>query len=133
MTKPTDSKPEPPTDDPTGSAGETERTPASAPAPKWTFLTNHTHVLVELRSNPDQVLREVAVNVGITERAVQRIVHELEEAGYLERERIGRRNRYRIPEGRRLRHPIESHTKIDDLLSLIVRPRAAESTAARPA
>jgi DNA-binding MarR family transcriptional regulator len=85
----------------------------------WTFLTNHAHVLAVLHSAPEKVLREVAVEVGITERAVQRIVQDLEEGGFIERERVGRKNRYRILNAQPLRHPIESHRKIGDLLNLI--------------
>ena len=85
----------------------------------WTFLTNHAHVLAVLHNNPEMVLRQVALEVGITERAVHRIVQELEEEGFIERERVGRQNHYRIREERPLRHPIESHRKIGDLLRLI--------------
>ena len=85
----------------------------------WTFLTNHAHVLVVLHSDPEKVLREVAIEVGITERAVQRIIQDLEEGGFIQRERVGRRNRYRILKGKSLRHPIEAHRKIGDLLKLI--------------
>lgn len=92
---------------------------ASLPnSPRWTFLTNHSHVLILLSQNSAMVLREVALRVGITERAVQRIIAELEEAGILERERIGRQNTYRINAKQHLRHPIESHRTIADLLSL---------------
>lgn len=85
----------------------------------WTFLTNHAHVLAVLHANPEKVLREVAIEVGITERAVQKIIQDLEEGGFIERERIGRQNRYRILKGQSLRHPIEAHRKIGDLLKLI--------------
>ena len=85
----------------------------------WTFLTNHAHVLAVLNADPEKVLREVAIEVGITERAVQRIVQDLEEEGFIHRERIGRQNRYRILRGQPLRHPIEAHRKIGDLLKLI--------------
>ena len=88
-------------------------------APRWTFLTNHAHVLTVIDSEPDLVLREVALRVGITERAVQRIVVELEESGFLERERVGRQNHYRVIKNKPLRHPIEAHRKIGDLLKLI--------------
>lgn len=87
-------------------------------SPRWTFLTNHSHVLILLSQNSAMVLREVAIHVGITERAVQRIIAELEEAGILERERIGRQNTYRINANQHLRHPIESHRTIADLLNL---------------
>lgn len=85
----------------------------------WTFLTNHAHVLAVLHANPEKVLREVAIEVGITERAVQKIIQDLEEGGFIERERVGRQNRYRILKGQSLRHPIEAHRKIGDLLKLI--------------
>lgn len=87
--------------------------------PRWTFLTNHAHVLAMLHTNPDLVLREVALKVGITERAVHKITHDLEECGYIEKERVGRKNRYKIVRQQPLRHPIESHRNIGDLLNLI--------------
>ncbi|MFK8113124.1 MAG: helix-turn-helix transcriptional regulator [Rubripirellula sp.] len=90
-----------------------------SPTKGWTFLTNHAHVLIVLHANPDLVLREVATRVGITERAVQRIVQDLEEEGFIRREKIGRRNAYEVLSKKPLRHPIESHRKIGDLLKLI--------------
>ncbi len=97
--------------------------PASVPKEKsglpWTFLTNHSHVLVLLARNPSLVLREVAQQVGITERAVQRIIAELESGGFVEREKIGRQNHYQILADKPLRHPIESHRTIGDLLALL--------------
>jgi DNA-binding transcriptional ArsR family regulator len=89
------------------------------PAHRWTFLTNHAHVLVVLHEHPAIVLREVALRVGITERAVQRIVADLEEGGYIAREKVGRSNRYRVLARLPLRHPIEAHRTIGDLLDLI--------------
>lgn len=86
---------------------------------QWTFLTNHAHVLVLLSRNNSVVLREVAVQVGITERAVQRIIADLEAGGIIEREKIGRQNHYRIRYEQPLRHPIESHRTIGELISLI--------------
>jgi len=85
----------------------------------WTFLTNHTHVLVCLADDPGLRLRDVAARVGLTERAVQRIVAELEAGGVLTRERDGRRNRYTI-EGRvPLRHPLEQHCDVGTMLGWI--------------
>ncbi|MCG6156576.1 winged helix-turn-helix transcriptional regulator [Rubinisphaera sp. ICM_H10] len=89
------------------------------PSNRWTFLTNHSHVLIVLKSNPDMVLRQVALHVGITERAVQRIVQDLEDEGFLKREKVGRKNHYEIITDQPLRHPLESHRTIGDLLSLI--------------
>jgi hypothetical protein len=86
---------------------------------RWTFLTNHAHVLILLSRNPSIVLREVAVLVGITERAVQRIIADLEHERYIEREKVGRQNHYRILEGKPLRHAIESHRTVGDLLRAI--------------
>ena len=86
---------------------------------RWTFLTNHAHVLALLHSDPQLVLRQVAIEVGITERAVQRIIQDLEEGGFIQREKIGRQNRYKVLTNQSLRHPIEAHRKIGDLLKLI--------------
>ena len=91
---------------------------------EWTFLTNHGHVLVSLWRDPERPLREVALEVGITERAVQRIVADLEAGGYLVRHREGRRNVYELhPEGH-LRHELESDCTIGDLLERIEAARA---------
>jgi DNA-binding Lrp family transcriptional regulator len=90
------------------------------PAPRqWTFLSNHAHVLVCLARNPDTRLRDVAGHVGITERAVQKIVGDLEAAGILSRHRVGRRNRYRLHLDRPLRHPLEAHRSVRSLLELV--------------
>lgn len=85
----------------------------------WTFLTNHAHVLVYLARSPDKPLREVAFEVGITERAVQRIVADLEAAGVIERERVGRNNHYRIFRSAKLRHPLESKCRVGKFLDLL--------------
>ena len=86
---------------------------------RWSFFTNHAHVLFALARDPDARLREVASAVGITERAVQRIVHELEEAGVVSIERVGRRNHYRIHKKPKLRHEIEAHRSVGELLSFL--------------
>jgi len=90
----------------------------------WTFLSNHGHVLVCLAADPEARLRDVAVAVGITERAVQKIVSDLEDAQVVERVREGRRNRYRLFLDRPLRHPIEAHRSIGALLGMILDPAA---------
>ena len=84
----------------------------------WTFLTNHAHVLICLHQDPDVRLRDVAQRVGITERAVQRIVHDLQESGYISVDKDGRRNHYRLHPSKRLRHPVEGRSTIRDLLTL---------------
>lgn len=86
----------------------------------WTFLSNHGHVLLCLAGDPQMALRDVAQTVGITERSVQRIVGELEEGGYLERRREGRRNRYVIRRAVPLRHPIEKHRRVGDLIAMVL-------------
>lgn len=88
-------------------------------APAWTFLTNHTHVLLCLHEDPELTLREVSQRVGITERSVQRILSELEDGGYVTRDRVGLRNRYRFKTNVALRHPIEAHCKIGDLINMV--------------
>lgn len=87
--------------------------------PSWTFLTNHSHVLICLVRNPLSRLRDIAVLVGITERAVQRIVADLEEAGVITRRRAGRRNQYEVHSERHLRHSVEAHCTVGDLIGLV--------------
>jgi hypothetical protein len=87
--------------------------------PSWTFLTNHAHVLICLASDPDLRLRDVADLVGITERAAQRILHDLVESGYVERARSGRRNSYRLTLDRPMRHPIEADHPIGVLVKAL--------------
>lgn len=85
---------------------------------KWTFLSNHGHVLVYLAKNPEALIREIAVGVGITERATQGIIADLEEEGYLTIKRVGRRNFYQINRKSKFRHPAEAHRSIDALLKI---------------
>jgi DNA-binding MarR family transcriptional regulator len=85
----------------------------------WTFLTNHAHVLLCLAQNPSKRIRDLAAEVGITERAVQRIIVELEADGYLEHIREGRRNVYKVFSRKALRHNIEKHRQVHDLIKLI--------------
>jgi predicted HTH transcriptional regulator len=94
-------------------------TTSDSSAAHWTFLTNHSHVLAILAWNPSIVLRQVALQVGITERAVQRIIADLEAAGVIEREKVGRQNHYLIRLDLPLRHPIESHRTVGELLAVI--------------
>lgn len=85
----------------------------------WTFFTNHAHVLFCICSDQDIRLRDVADRVGITERAAQRIVSDLEDAGYLKHVRVGRRNHYEVMTEQTLRHPVESQVRIGDLLEVL--------------
>ncbi len=91
----------------------------SEPSSVWTFLSNHGHVLVALAADPHARMRDVAQRVGITERAVQLIVRDLQQAGYLEVKRIGRRNTYTVITERPLRHPLEQHARIGDFLEVL--------------
>lgn len=96
----------------------------------WTFLTNHAHVLLCVAQDPDMRLRDVSDAVGITERAAQRIVAELGQAGYLERIRDGRRNRYRLNRDLPLRHPLERDHAVGEILEVLTRaPHAPNRTA----
>ena len=88
----------------------------------WTFLTNHAHVLFCIAHDPEVRLRDVATRVGITERAVQRIVTDLEQEGYLVVSKEGRRNRYQLRPDRPLRHPIERHRSVEALIELVLGP-----------
>jgi len=85
----------------------------------WTFFSNNAHVLVCLTRSPQPTTRQMANQVGITERAVQRIVKRLVEAGVLKIEKDGRRNRYELNLDQQLRHPLESHKTIGEFLQLI--------------
>lgn len=88
----------------------------------WTFFSNYGHVLVCLARNNRARLRDVAQDVGITERAVQKIVKDLQEAGYITVRKQGRCNRYRINRRKTLRHGLESHVTISRLLALVSPP-----------
>ena len=87
--------------------------------PTWTFLSNHGHVLMCLAADPDARLRDIAERVGVTERTVFGIVENLEQAGIVIREKIGRRNTYRIDRSRHLRHEIEASHTVGDLIDLL--------------
>jgi len=86
---------------------------------QWHFLTSHAQVLLCIERNPDARLRDMADIVGITERAAQRIVSDLVEAGYVTRERAGRRNRYALDRSQRMRHPSQFNLEIGELLDLL--------------
>lgn len=87
--------------------------------PSWTFLTNHAHVMVALSRDPDLRQRDLSYVVGITPGAVQRILDDLEKAGYLRREKVGRRNHYEIIDRTPLRHPLEGQHSVGELLDML--------------
>jgi DNA-binding MarR family transcriptional regulator len=92
----------------------------SSPTEKpWRFVTNHTQALLCIARDPDVRMRDLAATIGITERAAQRIVSDLIEAGFVERERIGRRNRYVVNTDRQMRHPSQEGHEIGELLDLL--------------
>ena len=85
---------------------------------RWTFLTNHAHVLVAVARRPDARVHDIATTVGITDRAALLILQDLEDAGYLHRTRVGRRNHYTLHRHRPFRHPASSGHEVDDLLAI---------------
>lgn len=85
----------------------------------WRFLSNHTQVLLCLHRDPTARFRDIAERVGITERAAQRIVADLVESGYVESERVGRRNRYRVNTDMAMRHPAQDGHEVGELLKLL--------------
>jgi Mn-dependent DtxR family transcriptional regulator len=88
----------------------------------WTFLTNHAHVLICIAQDPSARVRELSARVGITERATHRIIAELKAAGYLTCDRDGRRNRYTVNGDLSMRHPVEGHCAVSDLLATVLQP-----------
>jgi predicted transcriptional regulator len=87
--------------------------------PTWTFLSNHSHVLLCLAREPDLRIRDLARLIGITERAVQRIIAELSSEGYLLVSKDGRRNHYQIQADQPLRHAVEGNVTVGDLMCLV--------------
>jgi DNA-binding transcriptional ArsR family regulator len=107
------------TADSVGAQRQASSAPPESTRAGWTFLTNHAHVLIAISRDPELRQRDIGQLVGITEGAVQRILHELEDAGFLHRERVGRRNRYQVDADRPLRHPLErDHTMAEILRSI---------------
>jgi DNA-binding transcriptional regulator PaaX len=99
---------------------------------EFTIFTNHTHVLVVIARKPDVRMREIAATIGITERAVQRIVDDLTSSGVLVVSKDGRRNRYEIQPDVPLPHELSKHRKIGDLIRFIYAEFQAGSYAAVP-
>lgn len=98
----------------------------------WTFLTNHAHVLLAIARNPTARLRDVADEVGVTERAAQAIVADLEAGGYLQRKKVGRRNEYTVNPAGRFRHPAEAYQHVGALLALFTEPVDTAAASTRP-
>ncbi len=87
----------------------------------WTFLSNHAHVLICIARQPDVRVSDIADLVGIQERTVLRIIHELSDAGYLTVNKVGRNNEYEIHLDRPLRHPLESHHHIKEVIAPLLK------------
>ena len=96
-----------------------KKSKTSVSAASWTFLTNHSHILLCLAADDSLRVRDLAEKVGITERAVLKILSELEAGGVIEREREGRRNRYRVLHRTKLRHELEAHRTVGDLVAAV--------------
>ncbi|MEO3793192.1 MarR family transcriptional regulator [Nonomuraea sp. B10E15] len=84
----------------------------------WTFLTNHARVLLAIAVDPQVRVRDIAASIGITERAAQSIVSDLEESGYIQRNRVGRRNHYHIEPGLSFRHHTEADMPVQVLIDI---------------
>jgi DNA-binding Lrp family transcriptional regulator len=95
-------------------------------SPAWRFVTNHAHVLACIAADPSTRLRDIAATVGITERTVAQIVGELEEAGYVTRTRVGRRNSYEVHAELPLRHPQHRHHTVGELILFLQAPDETE-------
>jgi DNA-binding IclR family transcriptional regulator len=97
----------------------------------WTFFSNHAHVLVCLAEDPLARLRDIAQRVGITERTTVRLITELDRAKIVKRVREGRRNRYVIDMQAPLRHSIEAHCTVGELIDTILRDRKPATAGSR--
>ena len=98
-------------------------------APAWDFLTNHAHVLVCVANDPGVRARDIALAVGVTERATHRILGELVKEGYVLRERQGRRNHYEIDTDLPLPHPLVQERRVGELIAVLVGSDPGASTA----
>ena len=87
---------------------------------RWSFLTNHARVLLRIAQDPEVRLRDIAVGLGITERSAYSIVTDLTEAGYVVKEKDGRRNRYQIQAHLPLPHPVGREPAIGDVLAVLI-------------
>ena len=93
----------------------------------WTFITSHGRVLLAIAADPERTIREIAAEVGITERATHRVISGLTEAGYLERLHVGRRVHYRLNLHRLHQEPIERARAVRELVALVATTTPPES------
>jgi uncharacterized membrane protein len=101
---------------------------ASGSTRRWDFLTNHAHVLLCVANDPGIRLRDIAEAVGITERGAHKILSDLVDERYVERERVGRRNRYNVRRELHLRHPLVEERKVGDLLGVLLAAAGADGS-----
>jgi hypothetical protein len=107
------------------------------PAGTWAFLTNHAHVLLCVARDPQSRARDIAEQIGITERAAQRILADLIADGYVTRTKVGRRNHYAIDLGAHLRHPVFRDLSVGPLIEVLngdgePKPRQTPRPSRRP-
>jgi DNA-binding MarR family transcriptional regulator len=98
---------------------------------RWTFLTGHGHALIVITRDPNIRLREIAVELGVTERTAQAIVNDLVDAGYVGRTRVGNRSRYEVHTERPFRHPVERDHAVGELLRVLVADAGEDESAGR--
>jgi DNA-binding Lrp family transcriptional regulator len=101
---------------------------AQAPPPRWTFLTNHAQVLICIAEEPGMRLRDISERIGITERAAHRIVTELAQAGYITRNRTGRRNAYLVHTDLPLPDALTRNQRVGDLLTILTAARPVDTS-----
>lgn len=85
----------------------------------WTFFSNHAHVLFLVSAREKITVRQLSLEIGITERFVIKIIQDLQDKGFIIVDKSGRNNRYRFNREKKLRHPVESHVKVGHLIDLI--------------
>lgn len=101
---------------------------SDSPSRRWTFLTNHGHVLLAIAADPEVRIRDIAEQVGITERAAHRIVTDLAKEGYISTTKVGRRNTYKVDPSMRFRHPLLRDHEVGEMMAVLARPPAAPAT-----
>lgn len=104
-----------------------------APHTGWTFLTSHARVLASIADNHNVRIRDIAARCRLTERAVQKIISDLERDGYLSHTHSGRTNRYSIDPSKVMRHPAEAGLTVASLLSMLVRDEVERQGSAEQA
>jgi DNA-binding MarR family transcriptional regulator len=89
----------------------------------WTIFSTHGLVLLHVARNPEAPVREIAAELGLSPRQVNKVLNDLESGRMLTRTRIGRGNRYAVDQAARLRHPAMAHVQVGQLIELLDTPR----------